>query len=273
MAPRTICLLAITLFLLAARASAGEATGGLTLVVPQKEYLTFEPILVAVQATKAANLPAALDDKGALRFEISPAVKRRPGAKPLPVEAKTDKARTRVYDLLEWYAFPAEGSFTIRASLEAGGENGTAALTSATVSIVLRRPAKEDSERTAVERLHHLPWSNYCTDKFCGDTFDVVKQWPKSRLVPYCHYYNGVFSQHHKEYEQAAASYRTLLKEHPASLLADHAAVGLAESLLAVNKKDEAVKALQERVDAVRPDQVRSEAAATRIQTLLRDGR
>lgn len=268
MAPRTIWLLAITLFLIPAHVGAGEASGGLTLVVPQKEYLTFEPILVAVQAPKGvANLPAALDDKGPVRFEISPAVKRRAGAKPLPVEAKAAMARTRVYDLLEWYAFPAEGSFTIRASFE----NGATAVTSATVSIVLRRPAKEDSERTAVERLHHLPWSNYCSDKFCGDTFDVVKQWPKSRLVPYCHYYNGVFNQHHKEYEQAAASYRALLKEHPTSLLADHAAVGLAESLLAVNKKDEAIKALQDRVGAVRPNQVRSEAAATLIQTMLRD--
>ena len=243
------------------------ATGGLVLVVPQKEYQTFEPILVIVQAPRGTSgLPMTLDEKSSLRFEISPPVKARNGAKPLPVEAKVDKARTRLYDLLEWHQFPAEGTFTVRAILQ----NGAASAPSATVTIVLRSPAKEDFERTAVDRLHHLPWSNYCTDCFCGDTFDVVKSWPKSRLVPYCHYWSGLYSQHKKEHDKAAASFRTLLEQQPAGVLADHAAIGLAESLLALNQRDAALKVLQTRV-AARPGQPRSDAAATILQTLLRE--
>ena len=243
------------------------ATGGLVFVLPQKEYQTFEPILVVVQAPLGTpGLPMALDEKSALRFEISPPVQPRPGAKPLPVEAKVDTARTRLYDLLEWYQFPAEGTFMVRAVLQ----NGAASAPSASATLVLRNPAKGDFERTAVERLHHLPWSNYGTDCFCGDTFDVVKSWPKSRLVPYCHYWSGLYSQHKKEHDKATGSFRTLLEQHPASVLADHAAIGLAESLLALNQRDEALKVLQARV-AVRPDQPRSDAAATVMQTLLRE--
>jgi hypothetical protein len=38
----------------------------------------------------------------------------------LPQEAKIGDsvATTRVIDLLEWYQFPAEGTFTVHASLE-----------------------------------------------------------------------------------------------------------------------------------------------------------
>src|SRR4029077_16582377 len=113
--------------------------------------------------------------------------------------------------------FPAEGTFTLRAVIR----NGDQEATSATASIVLRSPGKGDFERTAGDRLHPLPWSNYCTDCFCGDTFDVVKSWPKSRLVPYCHYWNGIYSQHKKEHDKAAGSFRTLLDQHPTSVLAD----------------------------------------------------
>jgi hypothetical protein len=261
---------AVTAFLLAAApclAADEPATGDLVLVVPQKEYQTFEPILVIVQAPQGtAGLPMALDEKSSLRFEISPPVKPRKGAKPLPVEAKVDKARTRLYDLLEWREFPAEGTFTVRAILQ----NGASAAASTTATIVLRNPAKGDFERTAVERLHHLPWSNYGSDCFCGDTFDVVKSWPKSRLVPYCHYWSGLYSQHKKEHDKAAASFRTLLEDRPDAVLADHAAIGLAESLLALNRRDEALKVLQARV-AAPPGPPRSDAAATILQTLLRE--
>lgn len=256
------------LFVVAPCGAADEpGTTGLVFVVPQKEYLTFEPILVMVQAPLGTpGLPMTLDEKSSLRFEISPPVKPRKGAKPLPVEAKLDKARTRLYDLLEWYQFPAEGTFTVRAILQ----NGASAAPSATATIRLRSPAKKDFESTAVARLHHLPWSSYCTDCFCGDTFDVVKSWPKSRLVPYCHYWSGLFSQHKKEHGKAAASFRTLLEQQPTFVLADHAAVGLAESLLALNQRDEALKLLQARV-AARPGQPRSDAALAILQTLLRE--
>src|SRR5438132_12193562 len=103
MALRSYLLAAALLFaVVPCLAADGPATGGLVIVVPQKEYQTFEPILVVVQApTGTPGLPMVLDEKSALRFEISPPVKPRPGAKPLPVEAKVDKARTRLYDLLE----------------------------------------------------------------------------------------------------------------------------------------------------------------------------
>ena len=255
------------LFIAGPRVSADEPAPGVILVVPQKEYQTLEPILVVIQAPKGlASLPTSLDEKAPLRIEISPPVKPRKGAKPLPVEAKVDKAQARIYDLLEWYQFPNEGTFTLRAIVQ----NGTQSATSASATITLRQPVKGDFERTAVERLHHLPWSNYCTDCFCGDTFDVVKNWPKSRFVPYCHYWNGIFSQYKKEHDKAAASFRLLLDQHPTFVLADHAAIGLAESLIAQNQRDEALKVLQGRV-APRPNQVQSEAATTIIRTMLRE--
>src|SRR6476646_2379203 len=107
MALRSCFVVTAFLFVVAPCVAADEPAAGLVFVVPQKAYQTFEPILVVVQAPLGTpGLPMALDEKSSLRFEISPPVKPRKGAKPLPVEAKVDKARTRLYDLLEWYQFP-----------------------------------------------------------------------------------------------------------------------------------------------------------------------
>jgi hypothetical protein len=231
-------------------AAAREA---LQLRAGQKEFLALEPILVTVRLDDPSpgGLPPA-PGKGTLQFEVKPAVKPRPGGKPLPLEALAAKsgARVRTYDLLEWFQFPADGGpYTVRAVCEHKG--GT--LTSAPVTFTIRRPAKGDPEAGPVDRIHHTPWSNYDTNAFCGDTFDVVKRWPKSKLAPYCHYWNGRFSQNKKEYDKALASYRTVVEQYPDFALADHAAYGLAECLLAQNQKEAARKelaALRDRLDA-----------------------
>jgi hypothetical protein len=209
----------------------------------QKEFLSLEPILVTARSTAA--LPAGPGKAlGALEFEVKPAVKARAGAKPLPLEAKGAKssAQVRTYDLLEWFQFPAGGgSFTVRALVK--HEGGTVA--SEPVTFTIRRPAKKDAEAGPVDRLHHTPWSNYDTNAFCGDTFDLVKRWPKSKLARYCHYFNGRYSQNKKEYAKAIASYKTVVEKYPDFPLADHAAYGIAECLLAQDKKEEARKQLQ----------------------------
>ena len=63
-----------------------------------------------------------------------------------------------------------EGSWTVQAIVEHKG----ATLKSAPVQIALARPAKGDKEQSPVDRLHHTPWSNYTTNAFCGDCFDLV---------------------------------------------------------------------------------------------------
>jgi hypothetical protein len=224
------------------------AQGKKTLVLSaQADLLTFEPILVNVQLSgKGASLPAGLD-KGPLQFQITPAVKLRQGAKPLPLEGKVENAPSRCYDLLEWYQFPAEGTFKIQAIVA----DGSAKVTSPAVTITIRRPDKQDAEWGPVDRLHHMPWSNYVTDCFCGDTFDVVKRWPDSKLARHCHYYNGLYSQHKKEHDKALASFKIVTEKYPDFVLADAASYGIAECLLAQGKQAEAmahVAALQKAI-------------------------
>jgi hypothetical protein len=232
--------------------AADKATGeAIDLRADQKELLSLEPILMTVrlEGSSVPGLPAAVEKDGALQFTVAPAVKARKGGKPLPLEAQGGKAavRCRTYDLMEWFQFPAEGSFTVRAVVKHNGET----LTSAPVAFNLRKPAKGDAEAGPVDRIHHTPWTNYDTNAFCGDTFDVVKRWPKSKLSRYCHYWNGRYSQNKKELEKAIASYQTVIEQHPDFPLADHAAFGIAECLLAQKKTDEAqakLRALKERL-------------------------
>ena len=207
----------------------GTTSGNLTLAVGQKDFLTLEPILVSikVQDVSRPGLPIELDGKSDLTLEIKPIVKLRSGAKPLPIEAKTKSARTRIYDLLEWYNFPAEGTFTVRALMQ-----GSA---SAPVTFTIRRPDQKDAEWGPVDRLHHMPWSNYITDAFCGDTFDVAKRWPDSRLTKYCHYWNGLHHQNKKEYDKAVASFELAAKQRD-FMLSSHAKKGIAECLAAQGK-------------------------------------
>jgi hypothetical protein len=211
------------------------------LVAEQPQFLTHEPILVLARLKEkgfTTLLAGPGESKGkTLSFEITPGVKARKGAKPLPVEAKGEglPVTVRTYDLLEWYEFPAEGSWTVRLVV---GENGKT-VKSAPLKITLRRPAKDDKEHGPVDRLHHTPWSNYTTNAFCGDTFDLVKRWPESRLARYAHYYNGVYQQHKKEYAKALESFRAAAKYYP-HFLADHADLGIVECLQALGRTAEA---------------------------------
>jgi hypothetical protein len=226
------------------RAAAGEPAAkgsGVELVAGQKEFLTHEPILVTARVTdrSGAVLRASPGDcKGkALRFEITPAVKARMNPNPLSVEGRTegDLVTVRTFDLLEWFAFPAEGTWTVRVVV---GHNG-AELKSVPLKITLRRPAKGDREQAAVDRLHHLPWSNYTSNAFCGDTFDLVKQWPDSRLARYAHYWSGLYSQNKGEHAKALASFRKAASyaDFP---LAEHAEFGVVECLRALGRASEA---------------------------------
>lgn len=221
------------LMLVAGRGDADEPAK-LVLKADQKEFLTLEPILVTMKSP-LPGLSAGAGVKEGIRFDIRPSVKPRPGARPLPQEAKIadSTATNRVIDLLEWYQFPAEGSFTVQASLES---DQTARSTPITFTI--RRPGKDDPEWGPVDRLHHMPWSNYITDAFCGDTFDVVKRWPQSKLAKYCHYWNGLHYQHKKEYDKAIESFRIVADKHPGFILTDHAKRGITECKSAVQGKD-----------------------------------
>jgi hypothetical protein len=220
----------------------------------QKQYLRLEPILLTVRLDSAAipGLPAEVGNKSnsTLSFEITPAVKARSGAKALPLEARATKGtvQVRTYDLQEWFQFPAEGSLTVRAILEHKGSK----VSSAPITLAIVKLAKTDAEFGPVDRIHHLPWTNYDTNSFCGDTFDVVKRWPKSKLTRHCHYWNGRYSQNKKEYDKAIASYRTVVEQHPDFVLADHAAYGIVECLLAQNKTNDARKELTALKDRIK---------------------
>jgi TolA-binding protein len=253
MSRRLLALLTVAcLFLAGAGRSVGDSDdtkSALVLAAAQKECLSLEPILVVVRAEgdNVRSVPARVADskaskeKGTLSFEIKPAVKARAGAKPLPLEAgQTSAKRARLFDLLEWYQFPAEGEFTVTAVIK----NGDATVTSKPIVVTLRKPDKKDSEAGPVDRIHHVPWSNYVTDAFCGDTFDVVKRWPDSKLAKYCHYYNGLHHLHKKEYDKAVASLSVVVEKHPDLLLAADADHAIHECLLAQGKKEDAVRHL-----------------------------
>src|SRR5262249_28156849 len=140
-----------------------------------------------------------------------------------------------------------EGSWTVKAVVE----NNGITFESAPLKVSIARPAKGAKEQSAVDRLHHLPWSNYTTNAFCGDCFDLVKQWPDSRLARYAHYWNGVFHQNKKEYDKAIASYRTAAK-YAGFVLADHADLGVIQCLVAQKNTAEAARqneALSRRIE------------------------
>jgi len=243
-----LCLSVVALAVLSCAhvpAAADDSAPPLRLLTEQKDFLTLEPILVTVRGT-SKQVPGLPPGPGRLlRFDVKPALKPRAGAKPLPIEGRVDSASKRTYDLLEWFQFPAEGAFTIQALIH----NGDTVVSSDTISITLRRPGKTDPEAGPVDRLHHIPWSNYVTDAFCGDTFDVVKRWPDSKLARHCHYYNGLHHQHKKEYDKAVASFRIVTEKHPDFTLADAAQFGMAECLVAQKKTEEAAACLAKQLN------------------------
>jgi hypothetical protein len=226
-------------WLLAPADAQDRVAGAVSLSAGQKEILTQEPILVTAQleSPRGAVLPAGPGTT--LRFDVQPAVKPRKGAKPLPLEAQGAElpATVRTYDLLEWFQFPAQGTWTVQAVVEHNGNT----IKSSPLTVTISRPAKDDKEFGPVDRLHHMPWSNYTDNAFCGDCFDLVKRWPDSRLARYAHYWNGVYHQNKKEYDKAVESYRTAAA-YPDFVLADHAAFGLVECLLAQKKVAEAAQ-------------------------------
>jgi hypothetical protein len=213
------------------------------------------------------GLPAAPGQgkTGSLRFEVDPAVKARPKGIALPLEAQATAAniQARLYDLSEWFPFPDKGTWKVRAVVEHGGKT----LRSAPITVTMRKPAKDDTEQQPVGRIHHTPWSNYEANAFCGDTFDLVKSWPSSRLAKYCHYWNGRHLQHKKDYAKAQASYQTVVDKYPSFVLADHAAYGVVECLVAQKKFADARKhstALQKRLDA-------RKSSRTAVRQLVRE--
>lgn len=221
------------------RANANE---NLDLISKQTKVLRVEPIFVTLHLMndEFQALPAApgKSNVGELRFEIEPEVQSRNAAKPLPLEAQAQDAKIRDYDLLEWYQFPDEGEFTVRAVLQRDGVK----LASKSIKLSIHNPGDNDVELPPVARLHHLPWSNYGVNKYCGDTFDLVNRWPDSQLAKYCHYWNGRFLQNNKEYAKAVQSYELVLKEGPNFALSDDADFGIVECLTALGKTEEARK-------------------------------
>jgi hypothetical protein len=240
------------------------------IVAGQKDFVWLEPMLVTVRlrSGQVDRLPATAGPSklATLRFEVDPPVKPRAGAKPLPLEAQSadDKVQSRLFDLFEWLAFPDKGTWKIRVVLEHKGGK----LASAPIDVTIRRPAKDDAEHGPVDRIHHVPWTNYDSNAFCGDTFDVVKRWPESRLSRYCHYWNGRHSQTKKEYDKAIASYQMVLNKYPDFALADHAELGIVECLCAQKKLKEAQglnTALRQKLDA---RAARTQMGATAVQRL-----
>src|SRR5262249_7849208 len=137
-----------------------------------------------------------------------------------------------------WFAFPERGTWTVRAVFESKGTRQT----SPPVTLSIHKPDPKDLEHGPMARLHHTPWSNYDTNAFCGDTFDLVKNWPNSRFAKHCHYWNGRYLQNKKEYDKAIASYRIVVSRFPDFALADAAEFGIIQCLLTQKKIAEAQK-------------------------------
>ena len=55
-------------------------------------------------------------------------------------------------------------------------------------------------------------------------------------MAKYCHYWNGRFLQQNEQYEEAIASYETVVKNYPDLALADDADFGIVECLYAQGK-------------------------------------
>jgi hypothetical protein len=193
------------------------------------DFIWNEPILVTVLlAHGGGSLPAVPQRSGELWFEWNPVLTARPGAKPLPLQALPGLGvHRRVFDLLEWYQVPdAGGTWTVAAVYNHAGT----ILRSSPIKVTVRKPSATEADAEAAARLHHIPWSNYETDKFCGDTFDLVDKWPESRLAKYAHYWNGRYLQNQKDYEKAAASFRKAA-QYDGFALKEDAERGLADCL------------------------------------------
>jgi hypothetical protein len=204
----------------------------------QTDFIWNEPILVTLVLTDSgATLPPGPQQGGStLRFEFDPPLSARSGARPLPTEAAAGpSAQRRDFDLLEWFEFPQKGGiWEVTAVLEAGGTS----LRSKPMTLTVRKPGETEAEGQAAARLHHIPWSNYDTDKFCGDTFDLVEKWPESRLAKYAHYWNGRYLQNQREYGRALASFRKAAQYDGFALKddAEHGASACLEALQVPSK-------------------------------------
>lgn len=237
--PMAALALLVVCFSLGAAQSADSPVG---LTLTQKEFVWLEPMIATVRVAgeKPVALPAG-PEEGRLRFVIEPEVKRRTDAKPLYVESRAAhlQVNLRRYDLFEWFSFPQKGgTWTVKAVVTHDGSE----VTSQPIRFSMAPVAKGHDDYLAMRRLHHPPWSNYEVNKFCGDTFDLVKQWPTSRLAKYSHYWSGRYSQNKGEYEAAIGSYRIVIEKYPDFVLVDYAGYGIVECLAAQNKHKEALE-------------------------------
>ena len=76
------CLIGLTACLRAEEPAGTKQS--VSLSAPQKDFLSLEPMLIRVAVDAKQSLPAAPGANAPLRFEVKPAVKPRPNAKPLP---------------------------------------------------------------------------------------------------------------------------------------------------------------------------------------------
>ena len=240
---KTLAAFAVALATVSLGASP-QSDESLVLKLSQDKYLWLEPMIATLllDSDEIVSLPVA-PEKGKLRFTLDPPLKPRANAKPLTVESKGAgvRANLRKVDLFEWYSFPQKGgSWTVTAVLTRDGRE----IASKPVRLSMAPVAKGNPDFLAMRRLHHPPWSNYEVNKFCGDTFDLAKRWPESRLAKYSHYWSARYSQNNKKYDEAIASYKTVVEKYPDFILVDHAGYGIVECLLAQKKSKEAKQAL-----------------------------
>ncbi len=199
-----------------------------------------EPMLVTVSLNGADKdlLPRLATPGSSLSFHFNTEM-IKPGILDNPDTAREGEIQVGnvvLYNVLDCYSCSDDfaGSLQLRAELAYEGK----VIKSDIVSLQISRPPEGD-EREAFQRLHHFPWANYYTSKYCGDTFDLVARWPESRYVKYCHYYSGCYLQNAGEWSQAIDEFKALLR-FPAFALSPEALYQLGVCYLKLGQQEAA---------------------------------
>lgn len=205
--------------------------------IDQSTVLYGEPILLTVEAPDGTNLPWYANPETDVWFEIEGPIAPVEPDEPTAVDSSSYRAgNAAVYNVLDYYWYTEEyaGDIEITVNAEIDGDN----LVSEPISVTVEEPAADD-DIDALDRLHHFPWINYLPDRYCGDTFDLVDEWPESAFAPYSHFYSGRHLQFEGKLDAAIGSFETVL-ECPSFALTPEAAYHIAESYRELGQHAEA---------------------------------
>ncbi len=218
------------------------------ITIDQKEFMQGEPQLLTVKLSedlveKKTVLPRALFKKTNLTLIFAEPVEpmQKPEDQAIVAIPKQDFYKgIAAYLINNYFNTHTPATYTLKAVLKT--PEGSIESKAITYTV---HAADSSLEEEAFGRLHHFPWANYVSNKYCGDTFDLVHRWPESRLAKYCDYYSGRFLLEQRDYNGALEKFENVITQNEPFALTSDTEVQIAVCLMNIGEKDKAKKQLE----------------------------